>query len=100
MELRENVDGNMARITLSGKLTVQTSPELSKAVDKLPADACDIDIDLADVDYVASAGLRVLVACDKLAVKRGGRMRLLHPRDDVMEVLEMTGLSEVFAIAR
>ena len=59
-----------------------------------------IDLDLANVTYVASAGLRVLVSADKLAVTRGGHLRLLHPCDDVMQVFEMTGLSEVFAIER
>ena len=100
MEIKTNVEGTAASIVMEGKLTVQTSPELSEAVDQLPVDVCDIDIDLAGVDYIASAGLRVLVACDKLAVKRGGRMRLLSPCDEVMDVLEMTGLSEVFAIER
>ena len=100
MEIKTNVDGSKATIGLSGKLTVQTSPDLSVAVDRLPADVVDFDIDLAEVDYIASAGLRVLVATDKLAVKRGGRMRLLHPCDEVVEVFEMTGLSEVFVIER
>ena len=100
MKIKTNVEGAAASIVLEGKLTVQTSPELSAAIDQLPVEVCDIDVDLAGVDYVASAGLRVLVACDKLAVRRGGRMHLLSPRDDVMDVLEMTGPSEVFAIER
>ena len=100
MQIGTSVEGSVATITLAGKLTVQTSPDLSAAVDQLPADVCDIDIDLAKVDYVASAGLRVLVSTDKLAVKRGGRMRLMNPCEEVMEVLVMTGLSEVFAIER
>lgn len=100
MRIETNIVGNTASLVLEGKLTVQTSPDLSAAVDQLPADVCDIDVDLAKVDYVASAGLRVLVATDKLAVKRGGRMRLMNPCEEVMEVLVMTGLSEVFAIER
>ncbi|MBQ3301539.1 MAG: STAS domain-containing protein [Eggerthellaceae bacterium] len=100
MDIKTSVDGSKAVLELAGKLTVQTSPELSAAVDQLPADVSDIDIDLANVDYIASAGLRVLVATEKLAVKRGGRMCLVHPVDEVVEVLEMTGLSEVFAIER
>ena len=100
MVIDTQIDGCKATFVLSGKLTVQTSPNLNEAVDKLPISICDIDIDLAGIDYIASAGLRALVAADKLAVKRGGRMRLLHPADDVMEVLEMTGLSEVFTVER
>lgn len=100
MEITTSVDGSRAAIVVVGKLTVQTSPELSVAVDRLPASVCDLDIDLTGTSYIASAGLRVLVAADKLAVKRGGVMHLLHPCDEVMEVFEMTGLSEVFAIER
>ena len=100
MEIKTSVDGNKATIEVAGKLTVNTSPDLSAAVDQLPNDVCDLDLNLAKVDYVASAGLRVLVATDKLAVKRGGTLRLLHPTDDVMEVLEITGLSDVFIIER
>ena len=100
MEIKTTVEGSRAALELEGKLTVQTSPELGAAVDGLPAEVCDIDVDIADVTYIASAGIRVLVATDKLAVSRGGRMRLLRPRDEVMEVFEMTGLAEVFSIER
>ena len=100
MEIKTSIDGNKATIEVTGKLTVQTAPDLSAAVDELPGNVCDLDLDLAKTDYIASAGLRVLVAADKLVVKRGGRMRLLNPVDEVMEVFEMTGLSEVFAIER
>ena len=89
-----------AAITLAGKMTVQTAPDLSDAIKDLPATVNQIDIDLSDVTYVASAGLRVLVATEKLAVSRGGKMRLLHPCDEVMDVFEMTGLTTVFTIER
>ena len=98
MEIATKIEGNKATIDITGKLTVQTSPDLSAAVDQLPADVCDIDIDLTNMDYVASAGLRVFVATEKLVVKRKGTMRLLHPCEEVMEVFEMTGLSEVFTV--
>lgn len=98
MDIMTNVDGSKATFVLSGKLTVQTAPDLSDAVDRLPASVCDIDVDLKGVTYVASAGLRVLVATDKLSVARGGTMRILHPCADVMDVFEMTGLADVFVI--
>ena len=100
MEISTSIEGSKATITIKGKLTVQAAPELSSAVDGLPIAVCDLDLDLTDVTYIASAGLRALMATDKLAVMRGGRMRLIHPREDVMDALEMTGLSDVFAIER
>ncbi|MBQ9001028.1 MAG: STAS domain-containing protein [Eggerthellaceae bacterium] len=100
MEISTSIEGSKATITIKGKLTVQVAPELSSAVDGLPIAVCDLDLDLTDVTYIASAGLRALMATDKLTVMRGGRMRLVCPREEVMETLEMTGLSEVFAIER
>ena len=98
MEIKTSIDGSTATLELAGKLTVNTSPDLSAAIEELPVEVSDLVIDLAGVDYIASAGLRVLVAAEKLTVKRNGSMRLLHPCTEVMEVFEMTGLSEVFTI--
>ncbi len=100
MEYRTNVDGIKATIEVAGKLTANTAPHLSAAVEELPVHVCDVAIDLTDVDYVASAGLRALVAADNFAVKRGGVFQLLNPCDDVMGVFEMTGLSKVLRVER
>lgn len=98
MEITTTVEDTKAMLAVSGKLTVQTSPELSAAIDALPSDVTELAIDLGDVDYIASAGLRVLVAADKLAAARKGSLTLMHPCPAVMEVFEMTGLSDIFAI--
>ena len=100
MDIKTDVEGDKATLKIDGKLTVQSSPVLSVALEALPANVCDLDIDLSAVSYIASAGLRVLVSADKLALKRGGTMRLLHPRAEVLGVFELTGLSEVFTIVR
>ena len=89
-----------ATLVLEGKITVQTAPDLEAAVESLDATMADIDIDLSAVDYVSSAGLRVFVTSSKLAERRGGTLRLLHPVDEVVEVLEMTGLYEVLVVVR
>ena len=56
------------------------------------------DIDLANLEYVSSAGLRVLVGAQKLASRAGGELRLLHPSKDVRDIFEMTGLAEIMTI--
>lgn len=98
MEVKTTIEETTATLAVSGKLTVQTSPDLSEAIDKLPSDVAALLIDLAGVDYIASAGLRVLVAADKMMVSRGGSMTLLHPCASVMEVFDMTGLCDIFNI--
>ena len=100
MNINITSDGTKATLAVEGKLTVQTAPDLEAAVMALDTSLRDIDIDLSAVDYVSSAGLRVFVKSTKLAEHRGGPLRLLHPIDDVVEVLEMTGLYDVLVVVR
>ncbi len=98
MDITTALDGTTATIALSGKLSVATSPDLEATVNDLPAETSTFVIDLTNLDYISSAGLRVLVSTEKLSAQRGGSMRLLHPNDEVSEVFDMTGLSDVFTI--
>ena len=100
MEIKTMVADGKATYALAGKMTVQTTSELKEAVEATPSDVCNIDIDLTDVDYVSSAGLRVFVAADRLTKERGGVLRLLNPTDDVHEVLAMTNLTDLLEIVR
>ncbi len=98
MEITITQDGNKATLVLDGKLSVATSPDLDTTINGLPESTSNFVIDLSKLDYISSAGLRVLVSTEKLAARRGGSMTLLHPNEEVSEVFEMTGLSEVFTI--
>lgn len=100
MKIETTVDGSRAEVAPQDKVTVQTAPELEAAIAALGEGVSDIDIELAGVDYVSSAGLRVFVATSRLCMRRGGTFRLLHPTDDVYDVLEMTGLAEVLDVVR
>ncbi len=100
MEITITQDGNKATIALDGKLSVATSPDLEAAISGLPASTNEFDIDLTNLEYISSAGLRVLVSTEKTAGQRSGKMRLLYPNDEVFEVFEMTGLSDVFTIVQ
>lgn len=100
MNIQSKLEGTKATITVTGKLLVATADELDKAVSDLADKTVDFDLDLSKLEYTSSAGLRVIVGTQKLAAKRGGTMRLIDPTDDVMEVLEMTGLSNMLTIVR
>ncbi len=76
---------------------MQTSVQLKAAVKDLPDEIKDINIDVAGVNYLSSAGLRVFVLAAKLAKSHGGAMRLLHPNQDILDVLAITGLGHVLA---
>ena len=100
MDIKVTVEDAKATIAPVGKLTVQTAPELDGVISKLSDQIMDLSIDLSALDYISSAGLRVLVSAQKMMSSRGGNMRLLSPTDDVYDVFEMTGLSEVLTIER
>lgn len=100
MDITCSLDGTKATVAITGKLTVATSPELEEAVRGLAESAVDFDLDLSGLEYTSSAGLRVFLATNRIATAKGGVMRLLHPSETVMEVLEMTGLAEVLVIEK
>lgn len=100
MEIRVTTEGTKATIVPVGKLTVQTAAELDNAIAGLDESVNELDIDLVELDYISSAGLRVLVSTQKTMTQRGGTMRLLNPNEDVYEVFDMTGLAEVLNIVQ
>lgn len=86
-------------VTVSGRVDSATAPDLQKALqDLLDSDQKQLVLDLKDVDYMSSAGLRVLVALQKAAKKNGGALRLAQLSVRVSEVLELAGLAPVFDI--
>jgi anti-sigma B factor antagonist len=86
-------------VTVSGRVDSATAPDLQKALqDLLDAERKQLVLDLKDVDYMSSAGLRVLVAMQKAAKKDGGALRLAQLSARVSEVLELAGLAPVFEI--
>jgi len=100
MEVTSVVDGDKITIEVSGKVTVATAPQLKAAIVQIPGDIKNIDFELENTEYVSSAGLRVLVTAAKLAMSRGGSIRLLHPNDDIVEVLRMTNLGNILAVVQ
>lgn len=84
---------------LSGRLDGLTAPDHEKALQEVLASAGSaVTLDLADLSYVSSAGLRVLLSAAKTAKARGTSITLAHPQPAVMEVLRLSGFDTIFAI--
>jgi anti-anti-sigma factor len=83
---------------LEGRLDTTTAPELQTELIPEFDTANHIQLDFKDLVYVSSAGLRVLLMGEKTAKAKGGKMVLVNVSEEVMEVFEMTGLSEVLTI--
>lgn len=100
VEINRTIDGTSAIVAIVGNLTVATTPQLEAAFSDLPEDVADLTLDLAELDYVASAGLRVLVSQAKTMQRKSGTMRITNPNEEVMEVFDVTGLVDILDIAQ
>lgn len=85
-------------IAVSGRLDAKSSAELEPALVEAVAADEHVIFDLAQLDYISSAGLRILLATSKRLAKSGGSMTLVNVGDDVMDVLRASGFSEIFDI--
>ena len=85
---------------MAGELSVSTAPDLMKAIEDMPQDICNIDIDMSEIDYISSAGLRILFKAANITEDRNGTMRAIQPNEDILEVFEMTGVNEVLEVVR
>ncbi len=85
------------KIILKGRLDTTTSPQLEEEIKKLPNSKI-YQFDFQDLEYISSAGLRVLLSTYKTLNKNGGSMNLIHLNKDVMEVFEITGFKKLFQL--
>ena len=95
IEMKRN--GETATIEIAGRLDTTTAPALDKTINQDIADAKQLILDLAGVEYVSSAGLRVILGAQK-KMQKIGSMTVRNVCDDVMEVFEMTGFADILHI--
>ena len=97
-ELR-HVDGRTV-YALSGDIDMVTSDPLVARIREIADGAAPFDLDLGEVGFVDSTGLRSLFQLHDITTANGGRLRLLHPSARVMRLLEMTDTADQFEIVR
>ena len=97
MTIGKQVSGNSLILRLEGRLDTITSKQLEAELGELDGKK-SVTLDFADIAYVSSAGLRVLLAMQKKMNALQGELKLIHVHPDVNEVFEMTGFSEFLAI--
>ncbi len=86
-------------LVVSGRVDSNTSPKLSEHLTRqIDSGAMNLLVDLQEVEYMSSAGLRELVSALKRVKKDGGDLRLVSPSPRVKEVLDLAGLTTLFEI--
>ena len=96
MTINKNLEGEKLTVAVEGRLDTSTAPELEKELSNL-AGIKELVLDFAKLEYVSSAGLRVLLASQKV-MNGQGKMLIKNVNETIMEVFEITGFADILTI--
>ena len=97
MTIEKTVNGSALTIAVEGRLDTLTAPEMEAEISKSLDGIDSLVFDFSKLDYVSSAGLRVLLGAHKTMAARKG-MKVIHANEIVHEVFEVTGFSSILNI--
>lgn len=97
MNIVKEYEGNVYTLKVSGRLDTTTAPTLETAVSETVSACEQLILDFAGLEYISSAGLRVILKAQKSMMAKGG-MKLLHVNETIMEIFEITGFSDILDI--
>ena len=98
MQINKNFTGATLTLKIEGRIDTTTAPALEAELKhSMTSDVQNLTIDFAKVEYISSAGLRVLLAAQKV-MKKQVAMTVQHVNDVIMEVFEVTGFSDILTI--
>ncbi len=97
MVINKNAEGSKLTINIEGRLDTTTAPQLEAELKVSLNDVTELVLDLAQLEYISSAGLRVLLSAQKV-MNRQGSMVVRNVCEAVMDVFELTGFSDVMTI--
>ena len=95
IEIKRNAEETI--IELTGRLDTTTAPALDKTLNEDIGDTKNLVLDIKKLEYVSSAGLRVFLSAQK-KMQKIGSMKVMNVREEIMEVFEMTGFSDILTI--
>ena len=97
MTIEKKLGNDALTLIVSGRLDTQTAPELEKELDAVITGLKELTFDFANLEYVSSAGLRVILKAQK-AMNAQGSMKLTGVNDSIMEVFDITGFLDILTI--
>ncbi|GFI33263.1 MAG: STAS domain-containing protein [Lachnospiraceae bacterium] len=97
MKITENSNGNQLCISLEGRLDTTTAPELEKVLSGSLEGVTELTFDMGALDYLSSAGLRILLGTQKRMNKQGS-MKVVKVNETIMEIFEVTGFADILTI--
>ena len=97
MTINKISDGEKLTVAITGRLDTNSSPKLEAELRQSVGGVAELVFDFSEVEYISSAGLRVLLAAQKV-MNRKGSMKLVGVSDEIQEVFEITGFSDILTI--
>ena len=97
MTIEKAINGTAAVLKIIGRLDTTTAPALEATIDACAADIRELVLDCGALEYVSSAGLRVILKAQKL-MNAQGKMKLTNVNETVMEVFDITGFTDILTI--
>ena len=97
MNITKKANGNQLCISLDGRLDTTTAPELEKVLSGSLDDVTELIFDMGALDYLSSAGLRILLGAQKQMNKQGS-MKVTNVNEKIMEIFEVTGFADILTI--
>ena len=97
MNINKTINNDTMTLAVSGRLETTTAPELEKVIKAELEGISNLTFDFSDLEYISSAGLRVLLSAQKIMNKQGD-MKVCGANDIVTEIFEVTGFSDILTI--
>ena len=97
MNITKTIEGAKLTLALEGRLDTTTAPQLEAEVKGALTGVTELALDFSRLEYLSSAGLRVILAAQKIMNKQG-RMVIRHVNETILEVFEVTGFCEILTI--
>ena len=97
LNVNKSIEDGVAKINLEGRLDTVTAPEFETELKDTIADVKNLVLDFEKLEYISSAGLRVLLAAQKM-IGQEGSMKLVNVNDIIMEIFDVTGFTDILTI--
>lgn len=99
MEINKAISNQNVIITLKGRLDTMTAPQLDDEAERIDFDEVEtVTLNLKDLEYISSSGLRVILALYKNLKSKGGNLKIVNVSNTIMELFSMTGMSDYLDI--
>ena len=97
LNITKNLEDTKLTVYLEGRLDTTTAPQLEESMKESINSVTELIMDFEKLEYISSAGLRVLLSAQKRMMKQG-EMKVTHVNETIMEIFEVTGFSDILTI--